>query len=141
MSYVQIIDRIWENVVGKKLYLTGGIGARHNGEAFGDDYELPNDTAFAETCAAIANIFWNQRMFQLHADAKYIDVLERTLYNGFISGVSLSGDRFFYVNPLSFDGEMNFNSEDFNSDDSFVRQPWFDTACCPPNVARLLPSL
>jgi len=141
LSYVKIIDRIWENVVGRKLYLTGGIGARHNGEAFGDDYELPNDTAYAETCAAIANIFWNQRMFQLHADAKYIDVLERTLYNGLISGVSLSGDRFFYVNPLSFDGKLNFNSEDFNSGDSHIRQPWFDTACCPPNVARLLPSL
>jgi DUF1680 family protein len=140
-GYVKIIDRIWKNVVGRKLYLTGGIGARHNGEAFGDDYELPNDTAFAETCAAVANIFWNQRMFQLHADAKFVDVLERTLYNGFISGVSLSGDRFFYVNPLSFDGKLNFNSEDFNSEDSHVRQPWFSTACCPPNVARLLSSL
>ncbi len=141
VTYAKVIDRIWDNVVGRKLYLTGGIGARHNGEAFGEDYELPNDTAYAETCAAIANVFWNQRMFQLNKDARYVDILERTLYNGFISGVSLSGDRFFYVNPLGFDGELNFNSEDFNPEDSYIRQPWFNTACCPPNVARLLPSL
>ena len=115
---------------------TGGIGARHKGEAFGDDYELPNATAYAETCAAIANIFWNQRMFLLHGDARYIDVLERSLYNGFLSGVSFSGDRFFYTNPLAFDGEFNFNR-----DGPTVRVPWFDCSCCPTNVVRLFPSL
>ena len=135
-EYVAAIDRIWENVVTKKLYLTGGLGARHKGEAFGDDYELPNETAYAETCAAIANIFWNQRMFLLHGHAKYIDVLERSLYNGFLSGIAFSGDRFFYVNPLAFDGGATFNRDDSN-----MREPWFGTSCCPTNVVRLLPSL
>ncbi|UCH26343.1 MAG: glycoside hydrolase family 127 protein [Trueperaceae bacterium] len=135
-AYIEALDALWDNVVAKKLYLTGGIGARHRGEAFGDNYELPNDTAYTETCAAIANIYWNHRMFLLHGDAKYLDVLERTLYNGFLSGISLSGDRFFYVNPLSFDGATNFNR-----DDSRERLPWFGCSCCPTNVVRLLPSL
>jgi len=135
-AYIDAIGRIWENVVSKKLYLTGGIGARHQGEAFGDNYELPNATAYNETCAAIANVFWNQRMFQLHGDAKYIDVLERSLYNGFLPGISFSGDRFFYVNPLEFDGEYRFNR-----DDSLVRMPWFGCSCCPTNVVRVFPSL
>ncbi|MCC9075597.1 glycoside hydrolase family 127 protein [Litorilinea aerophila] len=134
-AYIQALDAIWENVVNRKLYLTGGIGARHKGEAFGEDYELPNDTAYAETCAAIANIFWNQRMFLLHGDARYVDVLERTLYNGFLAGVSLGGDHFFYVNPLAFDGSFPFNRH------SIGRQPWFDCSCCPSNVVRFLPSL
>jgi uncharacterized protein len=102
-AYIRAIDTIWQNVVGRKLYITGGLGARHQGEAFGDDYELPNLTAYAETCAAIANAMWNQRMFLLHGDSRYIDVLERTIYNGFLSGVSLSGNRFLYVNSLAFD--------------------------------------
>ncbi|NJN82544.1 MAG: glycoside hydrolase family 127 protein [Caldilineaceae bacterium] len=136
VRYVAAIDQIWENVVGKKLYLTGGLGARHHGEAFGENYELPNDTAYAETCAAIANILWNHRMFLLHGDAKYIDVLERSLYNGFLSGISLSGDHFFYVNPLAFDGHFLFNR-----DDSQQRKAWFNCSCCPSNVVRLLPSL
>lgn len=135
-AYIDAIDRIWENVVGKKFYITGGLGARHHGEAFGDNYELPNATAYNETCAAIANIFWNQRMFQLHGDAKYIDVLERSLYNGFLPGIAFSGDKFFYVNPLSFDGEFKFNR-----DDSRERLGWFHCSCCPTNVVRLFPSL
>lgn len=135
-AYIDAIDRIWENVVGKKFYVTGGIGARHHGEAFGANDELPNATAYNETCAAIANVFWNQRMFQLHGDAKYIDVLERSLYNGFLPGVAFSGDRFFYVNPLAFDGQMNFNR-----DDSHVRLGWFNCSCCPTNVVRVFPSL
>ncbi len=112
----------------KKLYLTGGIGARAKGEAFGDDYELPNLTAYNETCAAVANIFWNERLFLLHGDAKYVDVLERTLYNGLLSGVSLDGTKFFYPNPLESDG-------------SNQRSPWFGCACCPGNITRFLPSL
>ncbi|HVP12322.1 MAG TPA: glycoside hydrolase family 127 protein [Phycisphaerae bacterium] len=127
-AYIRAIDKIWENMVGKRLYITGGIGARHSGEAFGDDYELPNREAYAETCAAIANILWNQRMFLLHGDAKYIDVLERVLYNGFLSGVSIGGDRFFYVNPLASNGKPQ-------------RQEWFDCSCCPTNVVRFIPSI
>ena len=134
-AYIAALDRLWENVVGKKLYLTGGIGARHRGEAFGEDYELPNLTAYAETCAAIANAMWNLRMFLLHGDAKYLDVLERTIYNGFLSGVALTGDRFFYVNPLAFDGKFAFNRH------ALSREPWFDCSCCPSNVVRFLPSL
>ena len=134
-AYVEAIDTIWENVVSRKLYLTGGIGARHKGEAFGDDYELPNLTAYAETCAAIANAMWNHRMFLLHGESRYIDVLERTIYNGFLSGIALSGNRFFYVNPLAFDGKLDFNRH------SLERQAWFDCSCCPSNVVRFLPSL
>lgn len=134
-AYIDAIDTIWDNVVSRKLYLTGGIGARHKGEAFGEDYELPNTTAYAETCAAIANALWNQRMFLLHGDAKYLDVLERTVYNGLLSGVALTGDLFFYVNPLAFDGQFEFNRHER------TRQPWFDCSCCPSNVVRFLPSL
>jgi DUF1680 family protein len=101
-KYLAAIDDIWGDVVTKKLYITGGIGATGNaGEAFGDAYQLPNMSAYAETCAAIGNVYWNNRMFLLHGDSKYIDVLERTLYNGLLSGVSLSGNRFFYPNPLA----------------------------------------
>ena len=127
-QYIRAIDAIWENAVGKKLYLTGGIGSRAQGEAFGDNYELPNLTAYNETCAAVANIFWNERLFLLHGDAKYVDVLERTLYNGLLSGVSLDGTKFFYPNPLESDG-------------SYQRSPWFGCACCPGNITRFLPSL
>jgi len=126
--YVHAIDAIWENAVGKKLYLTGGIGARAQDEAFGDDYELPNLTACNETCAAVANVFWNERLFLLHGDARYVDVLERTLYNGLLSGVSLDGTKFFYPNPLESEG-------------SHQRSPWFGCACCPGNLTRFLPSL
>ena len=127
-TYVHAIDTIWENCVGKKLYITGGIGARADGEAFGDNYELPNLTAYNETCAAIANDFWNQRLFLLHGDAKYVDVLERTLYNGLLSGVSLDGKKFFYPNPLESGGD-------------YERSPWFGCACCPGNMTRFLASL
>jgi DUF1680 family protein len=127
-GYVMAIDRIWEDVVSRKLYLTGGIGAKHSGEAFGEGYELPNRSAYNETCAAIANILWNQRLFLLHGDAKYIDVLERTLYNGFLSGVSMEGNLFFYPNPLESMGNHK-------------RSPWFNCSCCPTNVVRFLPSL
>jgi DUF1680 family protein len=135
-DYSRALDAIWDNVVAKKLYLTGGIGARHHGESFGDDFELPNATAYTETCAAIANIYWNHRMFLLHGHGKYLDVLERTLYNGFLSGISLSGDTFFYPNPLESDGEY-----EFNSDGSATRNPWFECSCCPTNVVRFVPSL
>ena len=127
-DYTHAIDRIWDTMTARRLYLTGGIGARHSGEAFGDDYELPNASAYCETCAAIANAFWNYRMFLLHADARYIDVLERVLYNGLLSGVSLSGDQFFYTNPLASRGDV-------------ARQPWFGCACCPTNLVRFLPSI
>jgi DUF1680 family protein len=126
--YLDAIDRIWENVVAKKLYITGGIGAKKDGESFGRDYELPNADAYCETCAAIGNCFWNHRMFLSHGDAKYIDVLERTLYNGLLSGVSLSGDRFFYPNPLESQGQ-------------YRRSPWFTCACCPGNIARFIPAV
>jgi DUF1680 family protein len=134
-SYIDAIGRIWENVVAKKLYVTGGIGASRGGEAFGDDYELPNRTAYAETCAAIANALWNHRLFLLHGNAKYIDVLERVIYNGFLSGVSLEGDRFFYPNPLASDGRYDFNQG------AVGRKGWFDCSCCPTNVVRFLPSI
>lgn len=135
-SYIKAIDKIWENIVSKKIYITGGIGARHQGEAFGDNYELPNLTAYNETCAAISNVYLNYRLFLLHGDAKYFDVLERTLYNGLISGVSLDGGKFFYPNPLSCDGKYRFNA-----DRTITRQPWFGCACCPSNISRFIPSL
>lgn len=135
-AYLAAIDKIWNNVVSKKFYLTGGVGARPNGEAFGDNYALPNLTAYNETCAAIANVYWNYRMFLLHGDAKYIDVLERSLYNSVISGVGLDGKTFFYSNPLECD--MKFK---FNSDETIDRQPWFGCSCCPTNLCRFLASV
>lgn len=134
-SYVHAIDRLWDNVVGKKMYLTGGVGARHHGESFGAAYELPNRTAYNETCASIGEAMWNLRLFLLHGDARYLDVLERVLYNGVLVGVSLNGDTFFYPCPLESDGKWRFNKG------SAVRQPWFGTACCPGNIARFLPSI
>jgi len=127
-SYINAIDRIWENIVGKKLYITGGIGATNHGEAFGKDYELPNMSAYCETCAAIGNVYMNYRLFLLHGESKYYDVLERTLYNGLISGVSLDGNGFFYPNPLESIGQHQ-------------RQAWFGCACCPSNIARFIPSV
>ncbi len=134
-AYVAAIDRLWENVVGKKIHLTGGIGASPDGEAFGANYDLPNATAYLETCAAIANALWNERMFLLHGDAKYLDVLERTIYNGFLSGVALTGDRFFYPNPLESDGKGNFNMG------ACERAPWFGCSCCPVNDVRFIPEI
>jgi len=135
-AYVKAIDKIWENIVSKKYYLTGGVGARHDGEAFGADYELPNMTAYNETCAAIAQCYLNLRLFMLHGESKYIDCLERTLYNGVISGMSVDGGKFFYPNPLSSDGVYKFNS-----DGTTTRQPWFGCACCPSNLSRFIPSI
>lgn len=134
--YVEALRSIWRNVTERKLALTGGIGARHRGESFGDDYELPNLTAYNETCAAIGNIFWNYRLFRLEGQARYVDVLERTLYNGFLSGVALNGTDFFYVNPLESDGDYRFNRQD-----TITRQPWFDCACCPTNAVRVFPTV
>lgn len=127
-AYINAIDRIWNNIVGKKLYITGGIGATSHGEAFGKNYELPNMSAYCETCAAIGNVYMNHRLFLLHGDSKYYDVLERSLYNGLISGVSLDGGGFFYPNPLESMGQHQ-------------RQPWFGCACCPSNICRFIPSL
>lgn len=127
-GYVNAIDHIWENIVNKKLYLTGGIGATGHGEAFGKNYELPNMSAYCETCAAIGNVYLNHRLFLLHGEAKYYDVLERTLYNGLISGVSLDGGSFFYPNPLESIGQHQ-------------RQAWFGCACCPSNICRFIPSV
>ncbi len=127
-QYIHAIDRLWESVAGRKLYITGGIGSTSEGEAFGKDYELPNMTGYNETCAAIGNDFWNLRLFLLHGDARYVDVLERTLYNGLISGVSLNGKSFFYPNPLESAGQHE-------------RSPWFGCACCPGNITRFLASV
>src|SRR5262249_33845802 len=130
-GYVDALGRIWQDVVGSKLYLTGGIGAVSNGEAFGGKYELPNMSAYNETCAAVGNDYWNQRMFLLHADGRYIDVMERTLYNGLISGVSLDGTTFFYQNPLEATGTAEKDQ----------RSPWFGVACCPGNITRFMASV
>lgn len=127
-SYISAIDRIWENIVGKKFYITGGVGATSHGEAFGKNYELPNMTAYCETCAAIAQVYLNYRLFLLHGEAKYYDALERSLYNGVISGISIDGGRFFYPNPLASMGQHD-------------RKAWFGCACCPSNAARFIPSL
>ncbi len=122
------LDRMWDNMVTRQMYVSGGIGSRYLGKAFGADYELPNARAYTETCAAIGSIMWNWRMLALEGDARYADVIETALYNGFLSGVSLDGKAYFYVNPLADDGMHR-------------RQPWFECACCPPNVARMLASL
>ncbi len=126
--YLSAIDKIWGNAVGQKLYVTGGIGAVPGGEAFGADYFLPNMNAYCETCAAVANDYWNERLFLLHGGGKYADVLERTLYNGLLSGVSLDGKLFFYPNPLESDGRH-------------ARSPWFGCACCPGNITRFIASV
>ena len=129
------IDSIWANVVSKKMYVQGGTGAIGDGERYGENYELPNETAYNETCAAISNIFWNERMFQLHGDAKYIDVLEKILYNGFISGIGLDGKSFFYTNAMQI--KNTFDHRDMES----ARSGWFVCSCCPTNDLRLLPSI
>lgn len=128
MDYIRAIDTIWKDVVETKLYITGGIGAEGGHEGFGGHYQLPNMTAYCETCASIANILWNNRMFLMTADAKYIDVLERTLYNAALSGISMTGDLFFYPCVLESVGQHQ-------------RSPWFGCACCPSNVARFIPSV
>ena len=126
-EYAAASARLWEDVVGKKMYVTGGIGAAGDTEAFGPPYNLPNAKAYAETCASVGGAFWNQRLFELTGDAKFVDVLERVVFNGILSGVGLGGDRFFYPNPLESAG-------------GYERSAWFDVACCPANIARFLPS-
>lgn len=127
-SYIHAVDRIWNNIISKKYYITGGIGATASGEAFGENFELPNMSAYCETCAAIGFVYVNYRLFLLHGESKYYDALERTLYNGLISGVSLDGGNFFYPNPLESMGQHQ-------------RQPWFGCACCPSNICRFIPSV
>jgi len=134
-GYLDAIDRIWNNMVSKKIYVQGGIGAIGNGERFGDNYELPNSTAYNETCAAIGNVFWNQRMFLLHGESKYVDVMEKVLYNGLISGVGLDGKSFFYTNALQIIKDTK------HKDMESARSGWFECSCCPTNIARFLPSL
>jgi hypothetical protein len=134
-GHARALGRLWDDVVARKLYLTGGVGARRENEGFGEAYELPNRTAYAETCAAIAAAMWNHRMFLLNGDAKHLDILERIVYNGFLSGVSLDGERFFYPNPLAADGVRAFNQGQRG------RSAWFDCSCCPTNVVRFLPSI
>ena len=134
-DYRKAVDNLWENMVYKKLYLTGGIGARHEGESFGENYELPNLTAYNETCAAIGSVYWNHRLFLLTGEPKYYDIIERTLYNGLIAGISVDGTKFFYPNPLESDGNYTFNQG------ACTRQSWFDCSCCPTNLIRFIPSI
>lgn len=134
-AYRGAVDKLWDNMVEKKIYITGGIGAKHDGEAFGENYELPNLTAYNETCAAIGSVYWNNRLFNLTGDVKYNDVLERTMYNGLISGISLSGTEFFYPNALESDGKYLFNRG------ACTRQHWFDCSCCPTNLIRFIPAI
>ena len=127
-SYLEASERIWKDVVSGKIYITGGIGSKEQGEAFGERYELPNMTAYTETCASVANVFWNHRLYSATGDARYLDVLERTLYNGLISGIGQDGCTFYYPNPLESDGR-------------FERAGWFECSCCPGNIARFMPAL
>ena len=128
-EYSAATEALWENVVGKKMYLSGSVGSRIEGESFGNDYELPTFRGYLETCASIGNALWNQRMFRLHGESKYIDVLERVLYNGFLCGVSLKGNEFFYDAPLS------------TLKDKELRSQWFDCSCCPVNAVRFMPQI
>lgn len=127
-SYVHALDRLWDDVVHTKMYATGGIGSSRKNEGFTDDYDLPNAEAYCETCASVGMVFWNQRMNMLKGEGKYVDILEKAMYNGALAGISLSADRFFYVNPLESDGTHH-------------RQPWYGTACCPSQISRFLPSV
>jgi len=133
--YSNAVNNLWSNMVDKKMYITGGIGAKHEGEAFGENYELPNLTAYNETCASIGSVYWNHRLHKSSGDVKYFDVIERTLYNGLISGLSLDGTNFFYPNPLESDGVYKFNQG------ACTRKSWFDCSCCPTNVIRFIPSI
>ena len=135
-DYLEAVHKLWESVVHRKMYLTGGIGSRHDGEAFGEDYELPNLSAYSETCAAIGNVYWNHRLFLMSGESRYYDVIERSLYNGLLSGISLSGREFFYPNPLESDGHYPFNNGV-----ACTRAPWFNCSCCPTNLVRFIPSV
>ncbi|NUN97728.1 MAG: glycoside hydrolase family 127 protein, partial [Candidatus Omnitrophica bacterium] len=127
-TYLPALERVWRSVTERRMYLTGGIGSKRENEGFSADYDLPNDSAYCETCASIGMAFWNHRMLLLHGESRFADVLERVAYNGLLSGVSLEGDKFFYENPLASRGKHH-------------RKPWYDCACCPPNVARFLPTI
>jgi DUF1680 family protein len=127
-GYIEALHRLWDDVIFHKMYLTGGIGSSRHNEGFTEDYDLPNYDAYCETCASIGMVFWNSRMNQFTGDSKYVDVLERSMYNGALAGVSLAGDRFFYVNPLASRGNHH-------------RQEWYGCACCPSQVSRFLPSI
>ena len=130
-TYWKTLNTLWEDLVGTQMYITGGVGARSDGEAFGDAYELPNFTAYGESCAAIGNMMWNWRMLMATGEAKYADVIERALYNGINSGMSLDGTLYCYRNPLGFDPSTGDK----------IRNPWYDTTCCPPNLERTFASL
>ncbi|MDA6069323.1 glycoside hydrolase family 127 protein [Flavobacterium sp. AC] len=134
-GYTDAVNKLWDNMVNKKMYITGGIGSRHDGEAFGENYELPNLTAYNETCAAIGDVYWNHRLHNLTGKSQYFDVIERTMYNGLISGISLNGKQFFYPNALESDGVFKSNRG------SCTRQAWFDCSCCPTNLIRFVPSI
>ncbi|MFI0490882.1 glycoside hydrolase family 127 protein [Flavobacterium sp.] len=134
-NYYNAVNNLWKNVVTKKMYITGGIGSRPDGEAFGEDYELPNLTGYNETCAAIGNVYWNHRLHNISGNSDYFDVIERSLYNGLISGLSLDGKKFFYPNALESDGVYKFNRG------ACTRQSWFDCSCCPTNLIRFIPSI
>ena len=127
-GYIRSLNNVWEHLIGKNMYITGGIGASKENEGFTEDYDLPNKNAYCETCASVGMVLWNHRMNLLHKDGKYVDVLEKALYNGVLSGVSLSGDKFFYANPLSSDGNHH-------------RKSWYGTSCCPTQIARFIPSI
>lgn len=127
-AYVHALDRLWEDVIYTKMYATGGIGSSRKNEGFTEDYDLPNAEAYCETCASVGMVFWNQRMNMLKGDGKYVNILEKAMYNGALAGISLSADRFFYVNPLEADGTHH-------------RKPWYGTACCPSQISRFLPSV
>lgn len=127
-SYITAMNRLWDDVVLRNMYITGGIGSSRHNEGFTEDYDLPNKDAYCETCASVGMVFWNQRMNQFTGNSKYIDVLERSMYNGALAGISLAGNRFFYVNPLASDGGHH-------------RQEWYGCACCPSQISRFLPSL
>ena len=127
-GYMAALDRLWDNVVLQNMYITGGIGSSSHNEGFTTDYDLPNKEAYCETCASVGMVLWNERMNELTGDAKYVDVLERSMYNGALAGINLKGDRFFYVNPLESDGDHH-------------RQAWYGCACCPSQISRFLPSI
>lgn len=131
-EYMEALDAIWEDLVSSRIHITGGLGADRRVEGFGEKYSLPNKEAYDETCAACANVFWNNAMFLAEGDAKYWDIAEISLFNNALAGISLSGDRFFYVNPLEADGEYKFNHGHAG------RAEWFGCACCPPNISRLI---
>jgi DUF1680 family protein len=134
-AYLDAINKIWENAAGKKTYITGGIGSSGGWEGFGPDYQLPNESAYCETCAGIGNVYWNHRMFMLTGESKYMDMVERTLYNGILGGIGLDGKSFYYANPMEYttrNGKLSGENK---------RSPWFKCSCCPSNICRFMPSI